>query len=73
MQDVNCMPIYRLTRTRYSSQAIAFLFVATAILPAHVLAKLIYFLIGFAFWFIVPMTLALTPEERARFVYPHLI
>lgn len=48
--------------------ALGVIFLITATLPAQVLAKLVYLLIGFAFWFVTPVIAALTPEERSRYV-----
>ena len=47
-------------------QAIGVLFLVTATFPARILAKLVYLVIGFAFWVVVPVLRALTPDELSR-------
>lgn len=39
-----------------------------SLLPARILAKIVYLVLGFIFWFVVPVICELTPEERRRFV-----
>ncbi|KDQ16758.1 hypothetical protein BOTBODRAFT_186396 [Botryobasidium botryosum FD-172 SS1] len=47
----------------YALQIFA-IFIATLVLPAHIMSRIVYFLIGFAYWFIVPCVLAIDPENR---------
>ncbi|KAH7930950.1 hypothetical protein BV22DRAFT_999354 [Leucogyrophana mollusca] len=50
----------------FVSQAMAFLTILVLILPAHYLAKLVYFVGGALFWHVTPVIAALSPSDRAR-------
>ncbi|KAK0208221.1 hypothetical protein DFS33DRAFT_423587 [Desarmillaria ectypa] len=45
-------------------------FLATLLLPVRIIAKCVYFVVGFLFWHVVPVVMALSPEERARLPPP---
>ncbi|KAK0233102.1 hypothetical protein IW262DRAFT_1260036 [Armillaria fumosa] len=45
-------------------------FLATLLLPARIIAKCVYFVAGFLFWHVVPVIMALSPQERARLPPP---
>lgn len=44
------------------------IFLATLLLPAHYVAKLVYCTLGLVFWHVIPIMVALTPEQRSRSV-----
>ncbi|PBL01129.1 hypothetical protein ARMGADRAFT_1073433 [Armillaria gallica] len=45
-------------------------FLATLLLPARIIAKCVYFVVGFLFWHVMPVIMALSPQERARLPPP---
>jgi hypothetical protein len=47
-------------------QMIGAMFALTLLLPARYLAKLTYFIVGFMFWHVTPVVMAMSPATRAR-------
>ncbi|KAH7338923.1 hypothetical protein B0J17DRAFT_659126 [Rhizoctonia solani] len=56
--------------SRIYTMVLAIIFLLTVLAPAQFLAKTTYAIIGIFYWFIVPILLAIPPEDRKRIPAP---